>query len=94
MERLPIALMATMAVLPLANAYNTKDLKKDPMGIERVAQKAHPKAYTTGAKSSPDHEVSLIIDLGHPQKIDAVKIFPVIGDGWDAYWYEQFPVSG
>ena len=84
--------MATMAVLPLANAYNTKDLKKDPMGIERVAQKAHPKAYTTGAKSSPDHEVSLIIDLGHPQKIDAVKIFPVIGDGWDAYWYEQFPV--
>lgn len=36
--------------------------------------------------------MSLIIDLGHPQKIDAVKIFPVIGDGWDAYWYEQFPV--
>lgn len=65
------------------------------LGIERVAGKSFPlvfQPYASVPKTSADDSTWIQIDLGFSQKIDAVKLYPVVRDGWDVYWRSNFPL--
>lgn len=65
------------------------------IGIERVAGKSFPlvfQSYASVPKQSADDTTWIQVDLGFTQKIEAVKLYPVVRDGWDVYWRSNFPL--
>lgn len=81
---------------PASDKYEAaSDLYGGAMGIERVAGKSFPlvfQPYASEIKNSADQPIWIQVDLGNPTKIEEVKLYPVVRDGWDRYWRSNFPL--
>lgn len=99
-----VVLFFCILAIPVALAQNklekgkyeaASNLYGGDMGIDRVAGKSFPlvfQPYASEVKASENQIIWIQVDLGVSKKIDEVKLYPVVRDGWDLYWRSNFPL--